>query len=253
MSNGKTLSENTVELTQEEYDALPDTKLTDGVNYFITDGEGGGGGTSITLDTTLTVEGQAADAKAVGDALTGVNKKINVVFSENSDYIQVITSTGEVVNVHKVGLTSFNLLELTADKWETAPTYNSDGSITFTCKASSGATTKKTWLLNGPFDLSGYNRVRFTGISQYKTSSLGSGYSKTTRIMIINADTDEEVTRYSPAPSTSGYGFDEVVELPDLTNISCRISVYLQAGNNNGKDLTTTLQFTTITFYKEVE
>ena len=37
MPNGKTLDENFVELTLAEYEALPDTKLTDGVQYFITD------------------------------------------------------------------------------------------------------------------------------------------------------------------------------------------------------------------------
>ena len=37
---------------------------------------GGGGGSSIALDTTLTQSGKAADAKAVGDALTGKQDKI---------------------------------------------------------------------------------------------------------------------------------------------------------------------------------
>lgn len=34
-------------------------------------------GSSIELDTTLTEEGKAADAKAVGDAISGVNETIN--------------------------------------------------------------------------------------------------------------------------------------------------------------------------------
>lgn len=44
-------SDASVELTQAEYDALPDTKLTDNKNYFIKDGKGGGsgGGYSETL------------------------------------------------------------------------------------------------------------------------------------------------------------------------------------------------------------
>lgn len=43
-------SSDDVELTQAEYDALPDTKLTDNKNYFITDGKGGSGsGYSETL------------------------------------------------------------------------------------------------------------------------------------------------------------------------------------------------------------
>ena len=41
MPNGKTLSENEVRLTQAEYDALPDSKYTDCVHYYIEDAEGG--------------------------------------------------------------------------------------------------------------------------------------------------------------------------------------------------------------------
>ena len=94
MSNGKTLTENTVELTQAEYDALDDSKLTDGVNYLITDGEGGGGGTSITLDTTLTVEGQAADAKAVGDRLTASdNTPFRFGVTEDGKYGYIVTDS----------------------------------------------------------------------------------------------------------------------------------------------------------------
>lgn len=45
-----------VELTQVQYDALPSTKLTDGVEYFIKDAEGGGGG-SIRRRINSTVSG----------------------------------------------------------------------------------------------------------------------------------------------------------------------------------------------------
>lgn len=41
-------SSDDVELTQAEYDALPDTKLTDNKNYFIKDGKGGGSGSGYS-------------------------------------------------------------------------------------------------------------------------------------------------------------------------------------------------------------
>lgn len=41
-------SDSSVELTQAEYDALPDTKLTDNKNYFIKDGKGGGSGSGYS-------------------------------------------------------------------------------------------------------------------------------------------------------------------------------------------------------------
>ena len=40
--------DSSVELTQAEYDALPDTKLTDNKNYFIKDGKGSGSGSGYS-------------------------------------------------------------------------------------------------------------------------------------------------------------------------------------------------------------
>ena len=47
---------NIIELTQEEYDALPDTKESDDTAYFIKDGEGGGGGSGDANIRALTQE-----------------------------------------------------------------------------------------------------------------------------------------------------------------------------------------------------
>ena len=63
--------------------------IKNGVNY------SGGGGGNIELDTTLSVEGKAADAKAAGDA-------INALYNEETDYIAV-KYDGNIIDVLYVG------------------------------------------------------------------------------------------------------------------------------------------------------
>lgn len=46
LSNGEALITSYKEVTQAQYDALPNTKLSDGIAYFIKDSGGGGGGSS---------------------------------------------------------------------------------------------------------------------------------------------------------------------------------------------------------------
>ena len=62
--------------------------------------EGSGEGSDITIDSTLTQEGQAADAKAVGDALA---KKANS--TDLSGYVQ--TTTAESTYAKKSDISDF--------------------------------------------------------------------------------------------------------------------------------------------------
>ena len=62
------------EVTQAEYDALPATKLTDGIAYFIKDAGGGGGGSSShDYSTTEQVIGTWIDGKPVYEKTLEVN------------------------------------------------------------------------------------------------------------------------------------------------------------------------------------
>ena len=58
----------------------------------------GGGGSTVELDTTLTQSGKAADAKAVGDALTGKQDKLiagdNITISADGKTISAIGGGG---------------------------------------------------------------------------------------------------------------------------------------------------------------
>ena len=71
-------------------------------------GRDGVGGSSIELDTTLEVEGMAADAKAVGDAIAAVESKVdNLDFDAPVDSVN--GKTGEVVlTAEDVGAISAN-------------------------------------------------------------------------------------------------------------------------------------------------
>ena len=61
--------DNSRTLTYEQYEALTESEKTNGTTYYITDANPVSAGSSVEIDTTLTVEGKAADAKAVGDAI----------------------------------------------------------------------------------------------------------------------------------------------------------------------------------------
>lgn len=71
---------------------------------------GGGGGGSVELDPTLSVEGKAADAKAVGDALAATNKTVGEEFVEmdktypnGSYYGGYISTDGNIVSNGRYG------------------------------------------------------------------------------------------------------------------------------------------------------
>lgn len=82
----------------------------------IIEGISSGSGSSVTIDSTLTKTGQAADAKATGDA---VNKKFNKP-SSNGTSGQILTSDGSETPVWKDAPAEFTKMPNQADSTATA-------------------------------------------------------------------------------------------------------------------------------------
>ena len=75
----------------------PGTEDTDAVNKaqmeaYVAENSGGGGDGSVELDTTLTQAGKAADAKAVGDRIDGLNDSIGSIESALDRIIEMQNS-----------------------------------------------------------------------------------------------------------------------------------------------------------------
>ena len=103
-SKMKTLTINGVQFTivDETVGSLSDLNTTDkssvvaAINEVASNAGNGSGGSSVTIDATLTQEGQAADAKAVGDAISKVS-------SQNVELDTTLTQSGKAADAAAVG------------------------------------------------------------------------------------------------------------------------------------------------------
>ena len=92
--------------------------------------KGGGSGATIELDTTLTVEGAAADAKAVGDRLSSLSEEKVDKYQgvENAGKALVVGSDGNVVP-GSVTLSEDETISLLIEEDILPAVYNADGTI----------------------------------------------------------------------------------------------------------------------------
>lgn len=78
---------------------------------------GGGGTTNIELDTTLTIEGQAADAKAVGDTKISYTDVVDNLESTATD-LPLSANQGRLLSEQLGGLTLYAMSEATFETVE---------------------------------------------------------------------------------------------------------------------------------------
>jgi hypothetical protein len=91
-----------IEMTQAEYDALSEEEKNNGT-YWVTDGQGGSEG-SIELDPTLSIEGMAADAKAVGDTKISYTDVVDNLTSTSTN-LPLSANQGKVLQDTKLNKT----------------------------------------------------------------------------------------------------------------------------------------------------
>lgn len=123
------------EVTQAEYDALPATKLTDGIAYFIKDAGGGGGGSSShNYSTTEQVIGTWIDGKPVYEctfylATASLSSKEFAISTGLSDIKKILTCTGVLTNGSETYTLPFERLT-ERESIRTFARVNSDGTVT---------------------------------------------------------------------------------------------------------------------------
>lgn len=106
------------EVTQAEYDALPATKLTDGIAYFIKDA-GGGGSSSHNYSTTEQVIGTWIDGKPLYEKVVAIPNTVQ--FDNSYTYPHGITNQdfARIVNAVAYDSSSKNVFDM--------PLINNDG------------------------------------------------------------------------------------------------------------------------------
>ena len=141
--------------------------------------EGSGTGSEVTIDSTLTQEGQAADAKATGDALA-----TKADASALSNYVQ--TSTAEGTYAKKTELSAYATTENLSDYMQTSA---ADGKYATKSELGSYATTENLGAYMQTTTADGKYATK-SELSSYATTDSLADYAKTSELPKGTAVTD---------------------------------------------------------------
>lgn len=212
-----------IELTKAEYDQLSEEEKNKGT-YWITDYSGSGGGSNIELDKTLSIEGKAADAKAVGDAITvryNSEGYLEVLVDGVWEQIEVNADTsGSVLfNAEKGNVANFVLYNGATNN----QTNNYFGGQ-LTLDVGDTLVYKGTWtdywacgcIISDPIDLTNYTKLIF---NYSATATIAANYTLMNAFVVTTKQQSMTSVAHKVilSPSTTGQsGIGEI----DLTNIT---------------------------------
>lgn len=218
-----------IELTKAEYDQLSEEEKIKGT-YWITDYSSSGGSSNIELDKTLSVEGKAADAKAVGDAInirqnneTGyIEVKIDGIWEQsilralppNTMYLynngnQYTENTGGWEGHVYTGSTS------------NAVSYdlNKDGNLYLTARNGN----VEIYTVNGNIDLSNYANLDIA----YSVNIQHNYQSNTAYFVILNGTTEVAKKSFNSTVNVSDTWHIDLSSIEKSLLTSCKIKIYL--------------------------